>query len=160
MGFQRVFQAALVASSLLSPVLGGRFSETRKEQEKRHAHELTKRHSHKHEKRQDPTSDFQFLNNNTQRKSKQLFDIAKKICAGSLTLTWNSAYLVSSLPDVPFDIGEMYGGLVPIDMDDPSRQLFFMFQPTVGSPVDEVTIWYVEPNRPDHKVQCADAGKG
>lgn len=51
------------------------------------------------------------------------------------------AYLVDSLPDVPFDVGELYGGNVPIDKDDPSRALFFMFQPTVGAPVDEVTIW-------------------
>jgi carboxypeptidase D len=35
----------------------------------------------------------------------------------------------------------MYSGNIPIDMDDPSRALFFVFQPTVGSPVDEVTIW-------------------
>ena len=40
-----------------------------------------------------------------------------------------------------FDIGEMYSGLIPIDMDDPSRALFFVFQPTDGPPVDEVTIW-------------------
>jgi carboxypeptidase D len=35
----------------------------------------------------------------------------------------------------------MYSGLIPIDMDDPSRALFFVFQPTVGKPVDEITIW-------------------
>ena len=40
-----------------------------------------------------------------------------------------------------FNIGEMYSGLIPIDMDDASRGLFFVFQPTVGTPVDEVTIW-------------------
>ena len=35
----------------------------------------------------------------------------------------------------------MYSGLIPIDTKDPSRELFFVFQPTVGAPVDEVTIW-------------------
>jgi len=52
-----------------------------------------------------------------------------------------TAYQVKSLPLVNFDIGEMYSGLIPIDMDDPSRALFFVFQPTDGPPVDEVTIW-------------------
>ena len=51
------------------------------------------------------------------------------------------AYLVESLPDVHYDIGELYGGLVPIDTNNASRALFFMFEPTVGEPRDEVTIW-------------------
>ncbi|KAN0089186.1 alpha/beta-hydrolase [Hyaloscypha variabilis] len=63
------------------------------------------------------TGDFRFLNKNTEQ------------------------YRVKSLPLVDFDIGEMYSGLIPIDMDDTSRGLFFVFQPTVGTPVDEVTIW-------------------
>ncbi|GAM39465.1 carboxypeptidase [Talaromyces pinophilus] len=50
-------------------------------------------------------------------------------------------YRVKSLPDVNFDLGEMYSGLVPIDSNDTSRQLFFIFQPTIGEPVDEITIW-------------------
>lgn len=51
-------------------------------------------------------------------------------------------YRVDSLPEVPFDIGEMYSGLVPIDMKNASRALFFVFQPkTEGPPVDEITIW-------------------
>jgi carboxypeptidase D len=45
------------------------------------------------------------------------------------------------LPLVDFDIGELYAGLVPINTSDPSRALFFVFQPTVGAPVDEITIW-------------------
>lgn len=56
-------------------------------------------------------------------------------------LTASIAYLVNSLPDVDFDIGEMYSGLVPIDKDNSSRSLFFVFQPTIGEPVDEITIW-------------------
>ncbi|KAJ6131487.1 hypothetical protein N7523_001193 [Penicillium sp. IBT 18751x] len=50
-------------------------------------------------------------------------------------------YLVNSLPDVKLDLGEMYSGLIPIKEGDNSRQLFFVFQPTIGKPVDEVTIW-------------------
>ncbi len=50
-------------------------------------------------------------------------------------------YVVDSLPDVNYDVGEMYSGLMPINMNDTSRALFFMFEPTVGAPVDEVTIW-------------------
>lgn len=50
-------------------------------------------------------------------------------------------YQVTSLPEVDFDIGEMYSGLVPIDESDPSRALFFVFQPTDGPPVDEIVIW-------------------
>jgi carboxypeptidase D len=56
-------------------------------------------------------------------------------------LTKPTAYQVTSLPDVPFDIGELYSGLVPIDVKDPSRELFFVFQPTIGAPVDEIVIW-------------------
>lgn len=51
------------------------------------------------------------------------------------------AYLVNSLPDVAFDIGEMYSGSMPIDKGDNSRSLFFVYQPKIGDPVDEVTIW-------------------
>lgn len=35
----------------------------------------------------------------------------------------------------------MYAGLMPIDMKNKSRGLYFVFEPTVGEPVDEVTIW-------------------
>lgn len=50
-------------------------------------------------------------------------------------------YKVDSLPDVNFDIGEMYSGLIPIDKNNASRALFFMFNPTIGEPVEEITIW-------------------
>lgn len=56
-------------------------------------------------------------------------------------LTTLAAYKVDRLPDVHFDIGEMYSGLTPIDKNDTSRQLFWIFEPTIGEPVDEVTIW-------------------
>jgi len=35
----------------------------------------------------------------------------------------------------------MYSGLVPIDMNNASRALFYIFEPTIGAPVDEITIW-------------------
>ena len=35
----------------------------------------------------------------------------------------------------------MYSGLIPINMTDTSRALFFVFQPSVGAPVNEITIW-------------------
>jgi carboxypeptidase D len=51
------------------------------------------------------------------------------------------AFQVKSLPDVPFDLGEMYAGEIPIKAGVKSRELFFVFQPTIGAPVDEITIW-------------------
>src|SRR6201995_5037619 len=46
------------------------------------------------------------------------------------------------MPDVPQSyMTEMYSGLMPIDMNNTDRALFFVFQPRVGDPVDEVTIW-------------------
>ncbi|KAL4924150.1 putative pheromone processing carboxypeptidase (Sxa2) [Aspergillus undulatus] len=50
-------------------------------------------------------------------------------------------YLVESLPDVHFDVGELYSGLIPIEKNDTSRALFFAFQPKLGEPSDELTIW-------------------
>jgi carboxypeptidase D len=50
--------------------------------------------------------------------------------------------LVDHLPDLDFDYGEMYAGQIPINNSDPSRNLFFIFQPKIGKPVDEITIWF------------------
>ncbi|KAK5690911.1 hypothetical protein LTR97_012074 [Elasticomyces elasticus] len=51
-------------------------------------------------------------------------------------------YFVKSLPEIPQNfMTEMYSGLIPIDENDPSRALFFVFQPRIGDPVDEITIW-------------------
>jgi len=52
------------------------------------------------------------------------------------------AFFVESLPDINYNLGEMYSGVIPIDEKDPSRQLFFVFEPTIGAPVDEVVIWF------------------
>jgi len=35
----------------------------------------------------------------------------------------------------------MYAGLMLIDMRNKSRALYFVFEPTVGASVDEITIW-------------------
>lgn len=51
------------------------------------------------------------------------------------------AFFIESLPDVSFDLGEIYSGLVPIDYANTSEALFFVFQPKLGEPVDEITIW-------------------
>lgn len=42
---------------------------------------------------------------------------------------------------MPFDLGEMYSGLIPIEEKDPSRALFFVFQPSINKPTDEIVIW-------------------
>ena len=49
----------------------------------------------------------------------------------------------SGLPDIPFDIGESYAGLLPISASaNESRQLFFWFFPSPNDAVtDEITIW-------------------
>lgn len=48
----------------------------------------------------------------------------------------------SALPEVDFDIGESYAGLLPIDH---SKELFFWFVPTTNPAAkDEITIWCVQ----------------
>lgn len=50
------------------------------------------------------------------------------------------AYFVETLPDIPQEyLTEMYSGLIPIDLNNASRALFYVFQPTIGEPVDEVS---------------------
>jgi carboxypeptidase D len=49
----------------------------------------------------------------------------------------------TGIPEVPFDIGESYAGLLPIsDAANETRKLFFWFFPSTrdDSP-EEVTIW-------------------
>ena len=51
-------------------------------------------------------------------------------------------YQVTSMPEVNYDLGELYSGLIPINKGNTSRELFFVFKPKIGGdPVDEVTIW-------------------
>lgn len=51
------------------------------------------------------------------------------------------AYLISSMPDINYHLGEMYGGLIPINKSDPSRQLYHIFKPAIDGPQDEITIY-------------------
>jgi hypothetical protein len=56
-------------------------------------------------------------------------------------LTHEIAFIVDSLPDITDDPGEMYSGMISIDDTDPTAQMFFVFEPTIGEPVNEITIW-------------------
>ncbi|KAJ6090892.1 hypothetical protein N7499_003606 [Penicillium canescens] len=112
-----VVTSALLALSLGSEVVDaskhGKFGQKARVPQERAKRAIEARS----EEKSHPKKDFRFLNKNTM------------------------PYLVDSLPDVPFDLGEMYSGLVPIDKHNESRALFFIFQPTINEPVDEVTIW-------------------
>ncbi|KAJ5553742.1 Peptidase S10 serine carboxypeptidase [Penicillium frequentans] len=48
------------------------------------------------------------------------------------------SHLVESLPNVHFDLGEMYSGFIPIRGND---SLFYIFQPKIGEASDDLTIW-------------------
>lgn len=50
-------------------------------------------------------------------------------------------HLVDSLPEVDFSFGELYGGSVPINESDPSRNLFYLFKPKHGEPSKDIVIW-------------------
>ena len=81
------------------------------------------------------TSSPKFLNNATQRKFHTAADLTECL------VDCLKEFVVDSLPDVNFDLGEIYSGLIPIDSNDTSRALFFVFEPTVGAPTEDVTIW-------------------
>ena len=49
---------------------------------------------------------------------------------------------MEKLPQIDYDLGEFYSGTIPVDKSDPSRSFFFVFEPTINEPVDEVTIWF------------------
>ncbi|KAL9047245.1 MAG: hypothetical protein Q9214_000128 [Letrouitia sp. 1 TL-2023] len=50
----------------------------------------------------------------------------------------------TKIPDVDFDVGESYAGLLPISQDpNETRQLFFWFFPSSNpAAIEEVTIWF------------------
>ncbi|KAL1409436.1 hypothetical protein Q8F55_003419 [Vanrija albida] len=51
-------------------------------------------------------------------------------------------FLVTSLPEVTWNFGELYSGSVAVDANNKTEgSLFFFFSPKAGDPVDEVTIW-------------------
>ena len=82
-------------------------------------------------------SSYRYYNNQTARVFLPLYILDPPGIDGTHVL----AFFVESLPDVPFSLGEVYSGLIPIDYSNTSEALFFFFQPTVGEPVNEVTIW-------------------
>ncbi len=81
------------------------------------------------------SSNRRYYTNDTSRTSPSIIKSPKP------GLTGRSEFFVESLPDVNFALSEMYSGLIPISYSNTSEALFFVFQPTVGEPVDEITIW-------------------
>lgn len=53
----------------------------------------------------------------------------------------STPYLIETLPDINFDINELYGGSVAINESDPSRSLYFLFKPAQGKASEDLTIW-------------------
>jgi hypothetical protein len=50
----------------------------------------------------------------------------------------------TALPDVPFDVGESYAGLLPISSSpDETRELYFWFFPSTNpNATNEITAWF------------------
>ncbi|CAG8935710.1 unnamed protein product [Penicillium salamii] len=48
-------------------------------------------------------------------------------------------HVVESLPDVHYELGEMYSGYMPV-RDNAS--LFYIFQPKIGEPTNDLTVWF------------------
>ncbi|KAL6230866.1 hypothetical protein BDW75DRAFT_248373 [Aspergillus navahoensis] len=120
MKVNNLLSAAAVALSLYAEHAAASSPHGRFGQRARDSVNLSKRASHLHNATASgklPKADFRFLTDKT------------------------SPFLVDHLPDVHFDVGELYSGLIPIEKGNDSRALFFAFQPKLGDPVDEVTIW-------------------
>ena len=51
----------------------------------------------------------------------------------------------TKIPEVDFDIGESYAGLLPISSNpNDTRQLYFWYFPSKNPAAkDEITLWYV-----------------
>ncbi|KAN0070598.1 Alpha/Beta hydrolase fold [Elaphomyces granulatus] len=110
-----LFHSLAIIAFLASGLLFGQLSAAKHGHSNRIAEQMRERPKLEH--RANASSQYRFLNSDTEQ------------------------YRVHSLPEVDFDIGEMYSGLIPIDPKNTSRALFFVFQPTIGPPVDEITIW-------------------
>ena len=117
--WSRSYTAAAVLSValLLGNVFAGRFGQMPHKRQKQAESLLHKRQEPYGNYTGNLTAGFRYLSNNT------------------------APYLVDALPDVPYDVGELYSGLIDINAGNSSRSLFFMFYPTIGEPVDEITIW-------------------
>lgn len=55
----------------------------------------------------------------------------------------------SALPNITWDVGESYAGLLPITGDrDETRKLFFWFFPSYNpEPRDEIVVWRMDLER-------------
>ncbi|KAI9729190.1 MAG: hypothetical protein M1834_007097 [Cirrosporium novae-zelandiae] len=114
---QSLYTAFVATSLLASGAVAGKFSNRARHAQHQADEIVNSMRDFKLGSRSTNTSSYRFYNNKTEE------------------------YFVKELPDVPYDLGEMYSGLVPIDTSNKSRALFFVFQPTTGAPVDEITIW-------------------
>lgn len=83
-----------------------------------------------------------------ERKHPRLLQPNKTLTNPRNTVTGQSngaeEYVVDgmAIPDVPFDIGESYAGLMPISKNDLSSQLYFWYFPTDNPDgQDDITIW-------------------
>jgi len=126
----------LLDGTLASQTNNGRFGKLTIERMERAHRESERRRADLYSRQDAKTSSCRFYNSNTARMYNRSFPLVLSKFANYL-----KAYFIESLPDVLFDLGEIYSGNIPIDMNDTSRQLFFVFQPTIGQPVDEITIW-------------------
>ena len=110
--------AMMMGIPLLAEVFAGRFGEVAQRKGFTEGMIRDRLESRDVQQRAVNTSDYRFLNNNTEK------------------------YFVKSLPEIPQSfMTEMYAGLIPIDKKNASRALYYVFTPTVGKPVDTITIW-------------------
>ncbi|CAG8104728.1 unnamed protein product [Penicillium salamii] len=107
--FGRSLTAALLAATLC---LGG--GEARR-LASRGLPTRTQRTHHAHGSEPLDTSNYRFLTNKTK------------------------PHVVESLPDVHYELGEMYSGYMPV-RDNAS--LFYIFQPKIGEPTNDLTVWF------------------
>jgi carboxypeptidase D len=48
----------------------------------------------------------------------------------------------TKIPDVDFDVGESYSGLMPISKNaNETRELFFWFYPTISNQTEDLVVW-------------------
>ena len=81
------------------------------------------------------------------RTSNNAFENAKLEKRASSFLTSKTKKFAvdgTAIPDVDFDIGESYAGLLPISSDpNETRELFFWFFPTTNvNKSEEIAIWF------------------
>jgi len=126
----------------------GKFSEKSRQHIKRNVDQSNEHYKRKLTERVDETSKMRFYNKNTTRKlashqkhhlltSQSLFCQITPRCS-----FWSRRIVqVRIRYSILRSLLTPSSGLVPIKKGNNSRELFFAFQPTVGAPVDEITIW-------------------